>query len=64
VVAGVQQPRRVRGLLEHAGVVLDAIASALRSAHQGHATSIRKVVLDEAALERLGLRAPEQPGST
>jgi hypothetical protein len=48
----------VRDLLETAGVWEDEIASALRTAYQTSSASIRGVVLDEATLERLGLRIP------
>ena len=52
----------VRDILQHIGVGEDEIASALHSAYQGTSASIRRVVIDEATLERLGLRTSDRPG--
>jgi hypothetical protein len=53
----------LRGLLTSAGVAREAIAPALHNVNQGDAVSIRRVVLNEAVLERLGLRTTERPGT-
>jgi hypothetical protein len=55
---------QVRELLQQAGVGRAAMAPALLRVYRGESTDIRPVVIDEATLERLGLRRADRPEET